>query len=41
MQLKHLANKIDEILGGASNGEGLQRNEKGQVRLRTCAHYVY
>ncbi|KAG1762488.1 hypothetical protein EDD22DRAFT_891753 [Suillus occidentalis] len=30
-QLKHLANKIDEILGGASNGEGLQRNEKGQL----------
>lgn len=31
MQLKHLANKIDEILGGASNGEGSQRNEKGQL----------
>ncbi|KAG2349534.1 hypothetical protein BDR05DRAFT_994557 [Suillus weaverae] len=30
-QLKHLANKIDEILGGASDGESLQRNEKGEL----------
>ncbi|KAG2158479.1 uncharacterized protein EDB93DRAFT_1199376 [Suillus bovinus] len=30
-QLKHLANKIDEILGGASEGEGLQQNEKGEL----------
>ncbi|KAG2157456.1 hypothetical protein DEU56DRAFT_21229 [Suillus clintonianus] len=30
-QLQNLANKIDEILGGASDGEGLQRNEKGEL----------
>jgi hypothetical protein len=31
LQLKHLVNKIDEILGGASDGEGFQRNEKGEL----------
>lgn len=30
-QLKHLALKIDEILGGASDGEGFRRNEKGEL----------
>lgn len=30
-QFKHLADKIDEILDGASEGEALQRNEKGEL----------
>ncbi|KAG0705080.1 hypothetical protein DFH29DRAFT_908720 [Suillus ampliporus] len=30
-QLKHLADKIDEIIGGASDTEDLQRNEKGEL----------
>ncbi|OAX42003.1 hypothetical protein K503DRAFT_863414 [Rhizopogon vinicolor AM-OR11-026] len=31
LQLKHLADKIDEVLGGGGDSEGAQRNEKGEL----------
>ena len=41
LQLKHLADKIDEVLGGGGDSEGSQMNEKGEVRLQTCVSYMH